>query len=144
MIRRMILRHGLAMAAALALTAVQAGATTEEEAIALCTDEMMQNQGAIELRDIDFTRMRDVPYVFGNADFPDATGLHFRCRVYDERVTSVRYLVRDPEGMDQRAWVSTRPRGDETVGIVLDDAAKAPPAPAEVEPHFERVPSPSN
>ncbi len=135
----------LAVALALAwLTAGAAAATTEAETTALCTHEMLQNQGATELRDIDFNRIREVPFLFGNADFPDAKDLHFRCRVYQGRVTSVEYLVRDPAGMDQRAWVVLRPRGADVGGLELDETAKALPAPPEVTPHFERPPEPSN
>lgn len=130
----------LALALALAAAAPPAHATTEAEAIDLCRSAMTEGEGATDLQDIDFRWHDGVPYVYGNARFEDGVTAHFRCRVYHEQVTSIRYLVGDPEYVGVRAWSAHRPNGYTSEGIEIDEAAKAAPAPAEIEPHFETVP----
>ena len=80
-----------------------ASATTKEEAAALCTQELTSDHGAQKIRDIEFHYHDHVPYVYGNADFSDAVGVHFRCHAYYEKVRTLRYLVKDPEYVDGRA-----------------------------------------
>ncbi len=123
------------------LAGVQAAsATTKEEAIALCKQALTSDHGAQKTRDIEFRHHDDVPYVYGNADFSDAVGVHFRCRVYHEKVRSLRFLVKDPEYEDGRAWSKERPRGAAHYDLQLDEAAKSPPPHDPATPHFERVP----
>lgn len=135
-----------AAAAILVMAGVHAAsATTDDEAAALCQQELTGNQGALEVRDIEVRRHveRDhegVPFVYGNADFADATRVHFRCRVFNEKVTSVSYLVKDPEFVDGRAWSKERPHGAGHHDLMLDEPAKSPPPANPVSPHFERVP----
>jgi hypothetical protein len=134
-----------ALRAAAAILIVLAGAqaasaTSNDEAVALCTQELMSSHGAQEIRDVEVHHHDGVPYVYGNADFSDATGVHFRCRVYHEKVRTLRYLVNDPSMVNHRVWVKARPHGAAHHGLQLDDAAKAAPPLDPAEPHFERVP----
>ncbi len=117
-----------------------ASATSNDEAVALCKQELMSNHSAQEIRDVKVIRHERVPFVYGNADFPDATGVHFRCKVYNNNFRELLYLVKDPTMAKGRAWVKTRPRGAEHNGLQLDDAAKMPPPLNPADPHFQRVP----
>jgi hypothetical protein len=117
-----------------------ASATTYDEAVALCEQELMSNHGAQEIRVTLVRRHDHVPYVYGNADFSDATGVHFRCRVYHEKVRAVRYLVKSSHMASGRAWAKARPHGAEHHDLQLDDAAKTPPPLDPAEPHFQHVP----
>ena len=80
-----------------------ASATTNDEAVALCTQALTSDHGAQTIRDIKVHHHDHVPYVYGNADFSDAVGVHFRCHAYYEKVRTLRYLVKDPEYVDGRA-----------------------------------------
>lgn len=83
--------------------ATVAVAITSEAAIALCEDEMLSEAEALSLRDLKVRRHDDVPYVYGNADFSDIKGIHFRCKIYHDKVRELRYLVKDPEYVNGRA-----------------------------------------
>ena len=117
-----------------------ASATTDDEAVTLCTQALAGDHGAQRIRDIEVHHHDHVPYVYGNADFSDAVGVHFRCRVYHEKVRSFRYLVKDPEFENGRAWSKERPHGAAHNDLQLDDAAKSPPPHDPATPHFVRVP----
>jgi hypothetical protein len=117
-----------------------ASATGNDEAAALCKQELMSGHGAQEIRDVKVIRHHRVPFVYGNADFSDATGVHFRCRVYNEMVRAIRYLVKNPSMASGRAWAKARPHGAEHRDLQLDDAAKTPPPLDPAEPHFQPVP----
>jgi hypothetical protein len=135
---------GALVGIAFAAVPVPALATTEEEAVEICQRAMVESEGATGLADIDFRRHEDVPYVYGSATFNDGVTVHFRCRVYQEHLTSVRYLVGDPELPGGRGWSAHRPNGYSSTGIEIDEAAKSAPPTADFEPHFEGVPGASN
>jgi len=135
-----IVLGGLAAAWLAFAAAPVALATTDDQAAALCTQEMTANQGAMNLRNIAVRRHDHVPYVYGDADFSDASNVHFRCRVYEDQVRNVRYMVRNPELENGRAWSEVRPQGNEHEGLDLDEPAMmAPPAGVDL-PKFELVP----
>lgn len=122
------------------LAGVQAApAITNDEAVTLCTQELM-HQGSLAIHDIEVHHHDRVPYVYGNADFSDAIGVHFRCRVYHEKVRALRYLVKDPTLRKGRAWSKERPHGAARYDLQLDEAAKTPPPHDPATPHFQRVP----
>lgn len=131
----------LAPALIVLATAIDAGATTRDEALTLCRAELTDGEGAISLNEVDFRRHDEVPFVYGDAEFADGARAHFRCRVYHNRVTSVRYLTGDRLNKGDRAWTKERPAGSEFHALELDEAARTAPAPAEIEPNFEKVPS---
>lgn len=120
-----------------------AWATTDEVAVELCVSEMLRNQSAMAVVIDEVRRQNRVPFVYGDADFADAKRVHFRCRVYNEKVTSVKYLVPDPEFLTGTGWSPVRPRGADHVDLDLNEAAKAPPAAGTAEAHFEKVPTTS-
>lgn len=101
---------------------------------------MLKKHEAVSVKDLKHVHHEDVPYVYGNADFSDLKGLHFRCKIYHGKVRKVRFLVKDSEFVDGRAWAKTRPRGKEHEGLELDAAATAPPPPDPLTPHFVKVP----
>ena len=120
-------------------------ATSDEQAAELCKDKMLNQEGALDVRDVHVRRRVDprnekVPYAFGTADFSDAKGVHFRCRVFQEKAYEVKYLVKDPELEGARGWSTDRSHQDEHHGINLDEAAKSLPPTEISSPHFERVP----
>jgi hypothetical protein len=123
-------------------SATAALATTEAEALALCETAMRQTYGATDLRDVEFRRHHEIPYVYGTADFADVAAVHYRCRLYQEQVTSVRYLVGDPNQNEDQAWAEARPTpATHAVGAFPEAAKTMPSPPPEVEPHFEKVPA---
>jgi hypothetical protein len=136
--------HAILRAAAAALIvlagAQAASATGNKEAVALCEQELMSSHGAQEIRDVNVIRHDHAPFVYGNADFSDATGVHFRCSVYHEKVRAIRYLVKNPSMGSGRAWAKARPHGAEHRDLQLDDAAKMPPPQNPPDPHFQPVP----
>ena len=134
---------GLPIAFALLTLPVPALATTNEDALKICEDGMVASEGAETLTDIEVRRHDDVPFVYGTATFGDGVTVHFRCRVYQERLTSVRYLVSDPELPGGRGWSAHRPNGYQNTGIEIDEAARSAPPTADFDPHFERVPDAS-
>lgn len=115
-------------------------ATTGEEAIELCTKEMIENANAVDVRDMDARDHEDRNYAYGTADFADLQDLHFRCRVSNGKVIRVQYLVRDPEFVNGRAWTEDRPEPTKHEIFELDEAAKSSPPPIAPSPKFERVP----
>ncbi len=130
---------GIVLALFLA-SANMASATSNEDAMSLCETKMVKENAALNIRDIRVRRHEDLPYVYGTADFEDAKGIHFRCKVFREKVEKVSYLVKDPEFVNGRAWATERPRGAAHEGLTLDEAALSPPPPAPESPHFVRVP----
>ena len=130
-----------AAAALIVLAGAQAAsATGNEEAVALCEQELMSSHGAQEIHDVVIRRHRTRPHVYGNADFPDAAGVHFRCTVYHDKVVDIHYLVKNSHMASGRAWAKARPHGAEHNDLQLDDAAKMPPPLDPAEPHFQHVP----
>ena len=118
-----------------------ASATSNEEAVALCEQDLMGSQGAQEIHDVVIRRHRTRPHVYGNADFPDAAGVHFRCTVYHDKVVDIHYLVKDPKVFGGRAWQKARPSGEaHHEDLELDDAAMMPPPQNPPDPHFQPVP----
>ena len=117
-----------------------APATTKEKAAELCMQALTNDHDAQNVRDISVHHHDGVPFVYGNADFVDAVGVHFRCRVYHEKVRTLRYLVNDPQYENGRAWSKERPRDAPHYDLKLDEAAMAPPPHNPATPHFERVP----
>ncbi|SFB83089.1 hypothetical protein [Tropicimonas isoalkanivorans] len=115
-------------------------ATSNDMARDLCQTDMVENQGAETVKIEQLRRHDNVPFVYGAADFADAQGVHFRCRVYDDRVTEVRFLVSDPSLLDGAIWSEDRPSGPTTEPTELTDAAMAPPAVEAAEPRFEKPP----
>lgn len=117
-------------------------ATTREEAIELCTRELVDKLGAQVVRDPEVRRHDSAPFVYGSADYADATGVRFRCRVYKGKVRSVHHLVSDRSFARGWAWVDERPRGptpaEEPDDATIDEAVKAPPS--VVRPLFKRPP----
>lgn len=126
--------------AVLLVPAGTARTTTSETAESLCVREMEINQKALAIRDLKVRRHDDVPYVYGNADFDDIKNLHFRCKVRRDALQDVRYLVKDPEYVDGRMWVSDRPQGNAHENFVLDEPAMSAPPPVSSGPHFIRPP----
>lgn len=125
----------------LAVWSGAAQATTKEETIELCKAEMFEKQGAKAVASLDYRRHDRVPYVYGDASFDKVPLIHFRCRIYQGRVTSVKYLVPDPNLAGGKGWVKIRPPKHKPEDAVLDEASKAPPPETLVEPHFEKVPT---
>jgi hypothetical protein len=131
----------LFLAAIATLTFASAAlATTDEEAAALCEAELTGPLGATALADVKIRRHEGAPWVYGNATFPDAEAVHFRCQVYHDAVHHIMYLVRTPEQASGRGWSSERPHGDmHDSGLVLDEAATAAPQAPLAMPKFEAV-----
>lgn len=117
-----------------------ATSTSNDEAMALCKTEMMSGHSATDVDDLRVRRHDDVPFVYGTANFADIKSIHFRCKVFEEMVREVMYLVKDPEYVDGRAWSKDRPHGEAPSDLVLDDAAMSPPPLDHPSPHFVRVP----
>lgn len=125
---------------ALAMGALPASATTDAEDLEMCKNELIEDHAATSVKDLKHVHHEDIPYVYGNADFVDIKGLHFRCKIYHGQVRKVRFLVKDPEFVNGRAWAKDRPHGPEHEGLELDAAASAPPPLDHPSPHFVRVP----
>ena len=120
--------------------AFPAFSTTDAEDISMCKDSLLQEHAATSVRDLKHVHHEDDPYVYGNADFEDINGLHFRCKIYKGEIQRVRFLVRDPEYVNGRAWSKERSHGVEHEGLELDAPAMAPPPLDHPSPHFIRVP----
>jgi hypothetical protein len=128
----------------LALTGAKASwATTDNAAADLCMKEMLGGQEAVSARITRVIRHDQVPFAYGDADFVDANRVHFRCRIYNDRVTSVKYLVVDPEFLTGTGWAVERPAGADHIETDLNEASMAPPPTDTTDAHFERVPAPS-
>lgn len=121
-----------------------AWATSDNDAVDLCNEDLLTNYGAESVQTDEVRRHDQVPFVYGTTDFADVKGVHFRCRVYNDKVTSMRYLVVDTENMVGTGWAIARPHETAPVELELDENAKAAPPTGTFEPHFEAVPSPSN
>ncbi|NDV63607.1 hypothetical protein G0Q06_14190 [Puniceicoccales bacterium CK1056] len=117
-----------------------ATSTSNDEAKKLCVAELTAGQSATETEVVHVRRHDDVPYVYGKANFEDINGLHFRCKVWKEKVREVMYLVKDPEYVNGRAWSKKRPHGNTHKDVVLDEPAMSPPPLDHPSPHFVRVP----
>lgn len=128
------------IAFALGAAGAPAFATTDAEDLQMCKTRLIEEHGATSVRDLKHVHHEDIPYVYGNADFSDINGLHFRCKIYHGKVRKVRFLVKDPEFVDGRAWAKDRPHGQEHEGLEMDAAAAAPPPLDHPSPHFVRVP----
>lgn len=115
--------------------------TSNDEAEQLCITELTVGQSASETDVLHVRRHDNVPYVYGKADFEDINGVHFRCKVFEEKVREVMYLVKDPEYVNGRAWSKDRPRGNQHSEIVLDEPAMSAPPLDHPSPHFVRVPN---
>jgi hypothetical protein len=89
-----------------------ASATTDEEATTAC-EQALRAEGAAGVGAVEVRREDRVPYVHGVADFGAAEGVRVRCRVYGGKVTSLRYLVRNPTVSEGWLWTAERP---ETAG----------------------------
>jgi len=136
---------------ALALTALAAApaahATTDDEAIALCREALVETYGGQDIRNVAVYHGEGVPFVFGDADFPEVAGVQFRCRVYQGRVWSVEYL--DPNAGNGTDWAALSPEdAPPPEASPYMPAGDAPAAPAkgaaptdEIRPHFETPPS---
>ena len=130
-----------ALVAAVGLAmAPPARALTADEEKNICKEEMISKRGATEVRDLLVRYYSNTPHVYGNADFPDINGLHFRCTLLGDKVDEVAYLVRDPDYENGRAWATERPHGAENEGLTLDEKAMTPPPPNPPSPEFVRVP----
>lgn len=114
--------------------------TSNEDARQLCITEMATVQAATDTQALHVRRHDNVPYVYGVADFADIDGIKFRCKVFEEKVREVMYLVKDPEYVNGRAWSKTRPRGAEHSALQLDEPAMSAPPLDHPSPHFVRVP----
>jgi len=134
-----VLRDAAVAALVTLVGAPGAMATTDDEAVALCTQELT-GQGALDVRNTLVRRQEQVPYVYGDADFADANAVHFRCRVFEGKVGSLRYMVKNAEYESGRAWSTERPQGDAHAGLELDEPAMTPPATEDPGPKFEMVP----
>lgn len=119
-------------------------ATSDIEAEDLCKEDLLTNYGAESVQTDEVRRHDQKPYVYGTTDFSDVKGVHFRCGVYREKVTSMRYLVVDTERARGTGWAIARPHKTAPIKIELNENAKAAPPAGTFEPHFEAVPSPSN
>lgn len=133
---RLCLAAGLLVAAGTATVK----ATSGEEAMALCEADLKDNYGATSVYDIGVRRHNELPFAYGDADFSDATKVHFRCKVFQGKVDAIHFLVQHPMDDGARLWSTERPHGDEHVDMPLDDKAMAPPQVIEGSPKFERVP----
>ncbi|WP_068112800.1 hypothetical protein [Tropicimonas marinistellae] len=157
---------------ALLIGAQAALATSNDEARALCRDELLANRGAVTVDISNLRRHNGVPYVYGTADFQDVDRVRIRCRVYDDEVREVSYLLADPALLRGVVWSEERPVGTGHTDLMLDEASMAPPpalsmnpgpvevprlddgstteapsqaaAPADFEPHFEKPPQASD
>ena len=148
-IRPMLQSHFLLtaiIAAILVVLSPQTGlATSDEEAAALCKNKLLNDQGALDVREVEVRRRVDpsdeaMPFAFGMADFSDAKDVYFRCRVFQDKAYDVKYLVKDPDLEGAKGWTSERPHQDEHQGVELDEAAKSAPPTAIDSPVFIRVP----
>jgi len=115
-------------------------ATSSEIAIELCKTEMMETEEALEVRNLKVRRPEDKTFVYGDADFKDIERLHFRCRVHNDELQQIRYLVRDPDYVNGRAWAKDRPHPAKHEQFDLDEASMSAPPPIAPSPQFERVP----
>jgi hypothetical protein len=129
---------------ALLVAGAAARATTDDEAVALCRTDLVDTQGGQGIRNVEVLRHDGVPFVFGDIDFPDAPGLHFRCWVYHDAVRAIDYLVNDSNSASGQSWTGDRPHGAVTPSVEPDAAAKAPPPDGEFAPHFEKPPTTSD
>lgn len=132
--------RSLAVVIAIAAGSIPASATTDAEDLEMCKNILIEEHAATNVNDLKHVHHEDIPYVYGNADFKDINGLHFRCKIYNGKVRRVRFLVKDPEFVNGRAWAKERPHGPEHEGLELDAAASAPPPLDHPSPHFVRVP----
>ena len=108
--------------------------------MALCEGELKNNYSATSVYEVGVRRYHELPFVYGDADFSDATKVHFRCKVFQDKVESIHFLVQHPMDDNARLWSTERPHGDQHVDLPLDDKAMAPPQYIEGSPVFERVP----
>ena len=113
-------------------------AMTDEEAIAVCTSEMVEAHSATAVSDLDVRRPEDSPYVYGTADFEDIKGITFRCDMFKGEVNDVEYLVKDPDYVDATKWVAERPRG--AAVVTPDKPAASTPVPVAPSPQFQKAP----
>ncbi len=63
--------------------------------MSLCKDAMAGQQSATNIRNMEAREHEDRHYAYETADFPEIDALHCRCRVRDEQVIQLRYLVSD-------------------------------------------------
>ena len=105
----------------------------------MCKHVLKTQVEALEVRDLQVHFHGHLRFVYGNADFDDIAGVHFRCRVFDERVRELWYLVKSPNVRDGRGWARKRPHGAEHEGLELDKAAISTPTPIAPSPHFIHV-----
>lgn len=115
-------------AAVIVVAGVQAAsATSNEKAISLCQDELLNNRGATAVSDIKTRRRSSVPFVYGSAELSDGRTVQFRCRVYHDQVTSISYLEADASSGSGDAWKPAGPPAVVPSDGAADEAAKAPP-----------------
>ena len=137
------LRFVIAVSVLCSAFAIQPGralAATDEEATALCTQELVETRGAEEFQRSNTRRRKQVRFVYGTAKFADSGDIRIRCRVYRGAVISLSYLVKDPEFVNGTRWVEERPSGTNHQGLVLDDDAMALPPVTPAKPRFEKAP----
>ena len=133
-------RLGLAAGLLIAAGTLAARATSGEEAEALCQTALTDKYGATAFHDVVVRRHNELPFVYGNADFSDASNVHFRCKVFQGKLEAVHFLVRHPMDQYARLWTTERPHDKEHVNMQLDEKAMSPPPTAIGSPKFERVP----
>jgi hypothetical protein len=131
---------------ALLVAGTAAQATTDDEAVALCTTDLVDTAGGQGIRNVVVRRDNGVPYVYGDIDLPDAPGVHFRCWVYHDAVRAIDYLVNDSNSASGQSWTSDRPHGEAPLGVDPDEAEQAPPPPpdGDIAPHFVKPPTSSD
>jgi hypothetical protein len=120
-------------AAVIVVAGVQtASATSNEKAVSLCQEELLDKLGASSVGDIRVRRRNHKPYVYGSADFSDGRSVQFRCRVYRDKVTSISYQEEDASAGSGTAWKRAgppaTPPSDAGAGGSGEAATPKPPA----------------